>query len=170
MSDSESQPEGVFDLDRIRQLVELMREYDLAEVDLAQDEQSIRLKRGAEPAAPQVIAPMGALPTQPLPTPGGENPAGRTPAEQAAEDPNITVIKSPMVGTFYCKANPDADPFVRVGDMVQPDTVICIVEAMKVFNEIPADVSGRVVEVLVENEEPVEFGKPLFKVDVAPAD
>jgi acetyl-CoA carboxylase biotin carboxyl carrier protein len=70
-----------------------------------------------------------------------------------------------MVGTFYSKANPNAEPYVRVGDHVSPDKVVCIVEAMKVFNEIPAEVSGRILAVLAEEEEPVDFGRPLFKVD-----
>ena len=70
-----------------------------------------------------------------------------------------------MVGTFYSKPNPESENFAKVGDLVTPETTVCIVEAMKVFNEIPAEISGRIVAVLVENEEPIEFGKPLFKVD-----
>ena len=72
-----------------------------------------------------------------------------------------------MVGTFYCRANPDAPPFVNVGDPVSAETTVCIIEAMKVFNEIPAEISGTIVAILVEDEEPVEFGKPLFKVDTS---
>ena len=77
----------------------------------------------------------------------------------------MQVIKSPMVGTFYSAPEPDAAPFVKVGDHVGPETVVCIVEAMKVFNQIPAEVSGRIVSVLAENGAPVEFGQPLFRVD-----
>jgi acetyl-CoA carboxylase biotin carboxyl carrier protein len=72
-----------------------------------------------------------------------------------------------MVGTFYTRPNPEADAFIKVGDHINADTIVCVVEAMKVFNEIPADVSGQIVAVLVENEESVEFGKPLFKVDTS---
>ena len=75
------------------------------------------------------------------------------------------MIKSPIVGTFYAAANPESPPYVKVGDHVGPETTVCIVEAMKVFNQIPAEVSGKIIAVLVENGQPVEFGQPLFKVD-----
>ena len=91
-------------------------------------------------------------------------PAAREAAPESDSDSTV-YIKSPMVGTFYARPNPDAEPLVKVGDHVNADTIVCVVEAMKVFNEIPAEVSGKIVAVLVENEEPVEFGKPLFKVD-----
>ena len=84
---------------------------------------------------------------------------------QAIEGANIVVIKSPMVGTFFAKPNPKSPPFVKVGDHVDPEKTICIIEAMKVFNEIPAEIQGQVVAVLVQDGEAVEFGKPLFKVD-----
>ena len=74
-------------------------------------------------------------------------------------------IKSPMVGTFYARPNPNADAYVNVGDSVDPETTVCIIEAMKVFNEIPAETRGKIVAVLVDDEEPVDFGRPLFKVD-----
>ena len=77
----------------------------------------------------------------------------------------IAVIKSPMVGTFYAAPDPDSPPFVKVGDHVGPETTVCIVEAMKVFNQIPAEIAGRIIAVLAENGSPVEFGQPLFKVD-----
>ncbi len=89
-------------------------------------------------------------------------------SQPADDDENTVLIKSPMVGTFYSKANPEAaEAFVKVGDHVASDTTVCIIEAMKVFNEIPAEVTGRIIAVLVENEEAVEFGKPLFKVDTS---
>jgi acetyl-CoA carboxylase biotin carboxyl carrier protein len=86
-----------------------------------------------------------------------------TGAESKAE--NFAVIKSPMVGTFYAAPDPESPPFVKVGDHIGRETTVCIVEAMKVFNQIPAEVSGRIVATLVENGEPVEFGQPLFKVN-----
>jgi acetyl-CoA carboxylase biotin carboxyl carrier protein len=100
----------------------------------------------------------------------GHLPAHPTPLVtegQRAEDTNIALIKSPMVGTFYSRPSPEADAFVKVGDHVSHDTTVCIIEAMKVFNEIPADVSGKIIAVLAENEEAVEYGKPLFKVDTS---
>jgi len=95
--------------------------------------------------------------------------AARAPAPPLAAsvetEEHIALIKTPMVGTFYAASDPDSGPYVKVGDPVGSDTTVCIVEAMKVFNEIPAEVSGKIVAVLVENGEPVEFGQPLFKVD-----
>ena len=153
--------ESVFDLERIRQLIELMKEHELGEIDLRQAEQRIRLSRGgsAEPvvyAAPPVASPAVAA------APGSAAPAPAAPAEDEA---HIAYIKSPMVGTFYSKANPNAEPFVKVGDHVNGEQVICIIEAMKVFNEIPAEANGRILAVLVEDEEPVDFGRPLYKID-----
>jgi acetyl-CoA carboxylase biotin carboxyl carrier protein len=92
-------------------------------------------------------------------------PAAAEPARQPAADAGMLVIKSPMVGTFYKASGPDAAAFVKVGDRIGPEKTVCIVEAMKVFNEIPAGVSGQVVAILVENGAPVEFGQPLIKVD-----
>lgn len=147
----------VFEIERIKRLVELMEEHDLSEVDLQQDNERIKLKRGSTPTA----APAAAIPTASFTAPSV---AG---AATSADNPNIVTVDAPMVGTFYSRANPESEPFVKVGSMVQPDTVICIVEAMKVFNEIPAEVSGKVVEILAKEQEPVEFGKPLFKVDTS---
>ena len=81
------------------------------------------------------------------------------------DDASVAIVKSPMVGTFYTAPSPDVAAFVKVGDHVGPTSTVCVIEAMKVFNEIPAEVSGQIVAVLVENGEPVEFGQPLFKVD-----
>jgi len=92
-------------------------------------------------------------------------PAKAAPATQESEDEQIALIKSPIVGTFYTAPDPESSPYVKVGDHVGPETTVCIVEAMKVFNEIPAEVAGKIVAVLVENGDPVEYGQPLFKVD-----
>ena len=161
MTDADPTAKDVFDLEQIRQLVELMKEHDLAQVDLRQGEQRIRVKRGAEVASGTFLpnAAAVAVPTESSPI------SAESTGSDAQESDNFVYIKSPMVGTFYSKPNPESKNFVNVGDLVSADTTICIIEAMKVFNEIPADVSGRVVAVLAENEEPVEFGKPLFKVD-----
>ena len=149
----------IFDIDRIRRLVQLMEEHDLAEVDLKQDEQQIKLCRGASglvaPAMPAVAAP--AIPAAA---------ASAAPAVET-DGANIVTINAPMVGTFYSKPKPDAPDFVKVGDSVTNDTTVCIVEAMKVFNEIPADVSGKIVAVLVKDGDAVDRGKPMFKVDTS---
>lgn len=157
-SDPESHSDDVFDLDRIRRLIALMEEHDLRELDLHQSEQQIRLCRGAEMT---YSVPM-------TPAPGTLSvPAANAGSEEANDDEHIVYIKSPMVGTFYIRANPNADPYVKVGDIVDPETTVCIVEAMKVFNEIPAEIRGKIVAVLVDDEEPVDHGRPLFKVDTS---
>jgi acetyl-CoA carboxylase biotin carboxyl carrier protein len=154
MSDSETNADDVFELERIRRLIELMKEHDLSEIDLRQAQHRIRLCRGslAEPPVRSLPVAASALPAAP-------------PLAAAEDEANIVYIKSPMVGTFYSKSNPNAEPYVRVGDHIDAATTICIIEAMKVFNEIPAEVSGRVMAVLADDEEAVDFGRPLFKVD-----
>ncbi len=164
MADSSTGGEDVFNVDRIRRLIDLMKEYDLSEVDLKQSEQQIRLVRGG--VAPIMSAPV-AMPAMQMPSAQPAASAAGTSAGGAADadGPHIAIIKSPMVGTFYTRANPKAEPFVKVGSSVTADTTVCIIEAMKVFNEIPAEVRGTIVSILVENEQPVDFGRPLFKVD-----
>ena len=155
MTSSESAPEDVFDLERIRRLVQLMEEHDLGEVDLQQAEQRIRLKRGREAAS---AIPLAAMP---------QAAAAAAPARSAEDEAHIVTIKSPMVGTFYARPKPGAEPYVKVGDRVSETSTVCIIEAMKMFNEIQAEVSGQIVAVLVKNEEPVDVNKPLFKVDTS---
>ncbi|MFO0867631.1 MAG: acetyl-CoA carboxylase biotin carboxyl carrier protein [Pirellulales bacterium] len=158
MAESEPNRGDVFDLDKIRSLIELMKEHDLTEIDLRENEQKIRLCRGG--SGEIRLAPMAAPTPAALPVAAAAPPA-------AVDGANIAVIKSPMVGTFYSRPNPNAEAFVKVGDHVDPETVVCIIEAMKVFNEIQAEVRGRVVAVLVDDESPVEFGKPLYKIDTS---
>lgn len=166
MTNSGAVPGDVFDVRKVRRLVELMNEHDLAEIDLRQADQRIRLRKGVElpsllvgPPAVPAVGPVGS--TAPAPAPVSATPAGESPAETT----NTILIKSPMVGTFYTSSSPDVEPFVKVGDHVNQDTTVCIVEAMKVFNEIPAECSGQIVAFLVDNGDPVEFGQALFKVD-----
>jgi acetyl-CoA carboxylase biotin carboxyl carrier protein len=155
-------PGDVFDVKRVRKFIELMNEHDLAEIDLKQGDQRIRLRR------PEAVT-MSAVPTMSMPMSAGAPAAAaggdRKAAEPPADDSKLAVIKSPMVGTFYAAANPDSPPFVKVGDQVGPDTTVCIVEAMKVFNEIPAECAGRIAAVLVQTGDPVEFNQPLFRVE-----
>lgn len=161
MSESEANADDVFELERIRRLIELMKEHDLSEIDLRQSQHRIRLCRGS-----LAEHPARSLPPAASALPAAGNAAAISPPQDAAEDDaHIVYIKSPMVGTFYSKPNPNSEPYVRVGDHIDEATTICIIEAMKVFNEIPAEVSGRVMAVLADDEEPVDFGRPLFKVD-----
>jgi acetyl-CoA carboxylase biotin carboxyl carrier protein len=165
MSEPKGSTETIFEVGRIRKLVELMKEHDLSEIDLRESRQRIRICRGPkEPARPAYGPPP---PPPPPPHASGPSPESRTPSPSATDGPNITVIKSPMVGTFYARANPKAEPYVKVGDRIDTTTVVCIIEAMKVFNEIPAETKGKIVSVLCEDGEAVEFDKPLFKVDTS---
>ncbi|MEL7496669.1 MAG: acetyl-CoA carboxylase biotin carboxyl carrier protein [Planctomycetota bacterium] len=149
--------ESVFEVDKIRELIELMQEHELSEVDLRQSDQRIRLRRGNDAVVYSAPAPVAAAPAAVAPAAAAESAA-------PAEDTNVVMIESPTIGTFYSKPKPEAPDYVKVGDVVTPDTVVCIVEAMKMFNEIPAGVSGTIVEVLVANGDPVDNNKPLFKV------
>lgn len=167
----------VFDVARVRELVELMRAHDLSEIDLRAGDWQIRLRRGPESAAPPAVSPFpvpvyvpGVAPGNvglPQPPQAPPVPAAKEaePSPPPPKEEHIAYIRSPMVGTFYAAPDPDSPPYVKVGDHVNPDTIVGIVEAMKVFNELPAEISGKIVAVLVENGEPVEYGQPLFKVD-----
>ncbi len=149
----------VFDVRKIRRLVELMKEHELTEIDLRQEDMRIQLRRGPGEAPVQAVArPAAGGTSAPEPAPAATD-------ETPTEEKHIALITSPIVGTFYSAPDPEAPPYVKVGDHVGPDTTVCIVEAMKVFNEIPAELSGKIVAVLARNGEPVEYGQPLFKVD-----
>ncbi len=157
------------DLEQIKQLIELMVEHDLSRLEIQEGETHILLKRGTAPIVQAVSAALPAAPQAsagPAPPPAGSQLAAETPAEPKPES-NEVFIRSPMVGTFYAAPDPESPPFVKVGDVVTPDTVVCLIEAMKVFNEIKAEVSGRITRVLVNNAEAVEYDQPLFAV--APA-
>ena len=160
MSEPDTKPESedsVFEVQRIRRLVELMKEHDLSEIDLRESRHRIRICRGPREASRPSYGP---------PPPAAPQ-AGTTPATEAlaADSPNTVTIKSPMVGTYYSRPNPKAEAFVKIGSKVDVNTPICVIEAMKVFNEIPAEVRGTVIAILVEDGESVEFDKPLFKVE-----
>lgn len=159
-----AQGDGPFSLGALRDLVELMEQHGLTEVSLKNRETHWRLRRGPE-GVPGFGVPAGYPPpmTPPPPPPAAPHLAAES---QAATVPAASgvLIKSPTVGTFYSAASPDDPPFATVGSRVQPDTVVCLIEAMKVFNQIPAEVSGVIAEVLARNGDSVEFGQPLFRV------
>lgn len=162
--DSQDNQADVFDVSRVKKLVSLMNEHDLSEIDLRQGPQRVRLRRGGDQpvmaVAPSVAAPAPAPAAAPAPAPAAP-PAEAAPAAPAAGK----TINSPMVGTFYLSSSPEAAAFVKVGDQVGADTTVCIIEAMKVFNEIPAETSGKIAAILVENGAAVEFGQPLFSLE-----
>jgi len=150
------------DVREIKALIALMRENELVELEIEGREGRVRLVRGdLKPSE----APRAARPTPAPPTPA---PRQAAPSEQAAElAPNQVNVASPMVGTFYRSASPDAPPFVTEGDTVRKGQPLCIVEAMKMMNEIEAEVSGRVLRVLVENGQPVQYGQPLMVIETS---
>jgi len=145
------------DLKQVRELLQLMEDHGLDEVEVENGKLRIRLKKsGSMPLASVIAAPMQ------VSSPNG-GAAQEAPAK-AREEEDLVPVKSPMVGTFYRAPSPEADPFVNPGDHVTPDQVVCIIEAMKVMNEIKAEVEGEVVRFLVENGESVEYGQPLLVV------
>ncbi|MEM9253524.1 MAG: acetyl-CoA carboxylase biotin carboxyl carrier protein [Planctomycetota bacterium] len=153
------------DLKTLRQLIKLMVDNELTELDLEEGGEKIRLRRrDGSPvitAAPVAVAPVpGVAPAVPTPASDGAAPA----APPADADEGLDPLKSPMVGTCYLAPSPEADTFVNVGDRVSADTVVCLVEAMKVFNEIKAEMSGTIEKVLVDNGQAVEFDQPIFLV------
>jgi acetyl-CoA carboxylase biotin carboxyl carrier protein len=149
-------------VDEIRELINLAAETGIAELEVQRGENRVRIRRAAF-AAPQefVVAPPAGAPYGPAPAPAVEAPKekGDKPA-----DLNLTLVKSPIVGTFYEGPSPGAPPFVRVGERVQPGKVLCIIESMKLMNEIEAETSGIIESKLVMNGQPVEYGEALFAV------
>lgn len=155
---------------KIRHLVRLMHKYDLTAIDIQEGESHIRLRRrnpdAVAHAAPAAV-PMAIPAAAPVPAAAAAAPAAASAPAPAAAAPAGIYIESPTVGTFYASSAPGAEPFAQVGTVVRENTTVGIIEAMKVFTEIPAGVSGKIVEVLVKDKEPVEFGQRLFRVEPA---
>jgi len=147
--------------DHLKKIIRLMVEADLSELSIEDKSAKISLKRGTCVTATSATPSIPTVPVQAPNVPAAAN----IPAAPSAEPANTFIIKSPMVGTFYASPNPDAKPYVEVGSTVNNDTVVCVLEAMKVMNEIKAEKSGVIKEILVENGEPVEFGQPLFVLE-----
>lgn len=151
-------------IDDFERIAKVIKEFDLAEVQLEGQDFKLHIKQNQATAAleqmqnPALMSPANVM-AMPLNTPS-MLPANH---DERLED-NCHLITSPMVGTFYRCPSPDRPPFVEVGKSVQPTTIVCIIEAMKVMNEIPADASGTILEVLVKDGQPIEFGQPLFKI------
>ncbi len=158
------------DIKEIRKIIELMKSNELTKFELEQEGFRISLKRGNGDDVKMVMPAAGPMP-MPVSVPAPVAASASAPAPTAApaaapadEDAGLIEIKSPIVGTFYRSGAPDQDPYVSVGKEVDKDSVVCIIEAMKVMNEIKADVRGVITKILVENATPVMFGQPLFKV------
>ena len=158
------------ELQEIKKLIEMIEKSPITEFELVDKELKIRIsKNGAGPSASHVVpipaVPSAAVSMAAAPTPSPAPPVA--PASHSETRSALFEIKSPMVGTFYRAPSPDAEPYVRMGDTVEPGKVLCIVEAMKLMNELECEVKGRIVEIVVENAQPVEFGQVLFRVDTS---
>ena len=153
------------DIRKVKKLIELVEESGIAELEINEGEESVRISRyGTGPApAPASYAPAPAAAA--TMTGAAPTPAADSDSEEEAELPSGHVVKSPMVGTYYSSPSPGAKPFVAVGDSVSEGETICIVEAMKILNQIEAEVTGTVKAILVENAQPVEYGQPLMIID-----
>jgi acetyl-CoA carboxylase biotin carboxyl carrier protein len=152
------------ELKDIKAIIDLMKKNSITEFELEEKDSKLRLKRGGNGvAAPLAASDDAAQISMPAPLPM-LNPAAPAPVAAPPVNTGEIDIKSPMIGTFYRSPSPEAAPYVEIGTEVTPDTVVCIIEAMKVMNEIKAEVKGVVTQPLVENGKPVEFGQPLFKV------
>jgi len=170
----------MIDIRKLKELVRLMVENELSELDLKDEQETVSIKRGsagtvinhqpviygsgAAPGSAPSAAPRRAMPSEDAGEEGGPNGPGAAGAAAAASEAGLVAIESPMVGTFYTSANPDSPPFVLAGATVGPETTVCLIEAMKVFNEIKAEISGTIERVLVESGKPIEFGQKLFLV------
>ena len=155
-------------MEELRELIELLRDNGLAELELENEGFRVRLRREstASESSHAVAAPSPApvpAPVAPAPAPSPAHP-GTQASTAAAQDQDLHIIPSPIVGTFYRSPSPTADAFVKIGSQVEPESVVCIIEAMKLMNEIQAEATGEVVKIYVENGQPVEYGQPLFGI------
>ena len=155
----------------LKELIDFLIEKDISEFELERGDVKVRIKRGGETVAPVIThaMPMAAVPMAAHPAQASHAPAASIPPPASAPPPaaveeELHAVKSPIVGTFYEAPGPGALPFVKPGDQVAAGQVLCIIEAMKLMNEIEADASGEVVKVLVSNGQPVEYGQPLFAI------
>ncbi len=155
MAKDKDKESSIFDISRLRELIELMQEHDLNEVDLKQAEQRIRLRRGPDGVPVTYSAPAAvAAPAASVPAPSADD----------ASDDSVYIL-SEAVGTFYSRSKPDQPSFVNVGDQISPDTIVCLIEAMKLFNEVTAGLSGKIKEILVKDGDPIDHGMKLFRVE-----
>ena len=158
-------PATMMDIRKLKELIRLMVDNDLTELDLKDKEEQVLLKRGhggtVTHVTPAVMSAPAAAPAAAAPAPKAAAPSA---APAADDDAGLVAIESPMVGTFYASPGPDKPAFVSVGSEVGADTTVCLVEAMKIFNEIKAERSGTVAKILVKSGQPVEFGQKLFLI------
>jgi acetyl-CoA carboxylase biotin carboxyl carrier protein len=156
------------DIRKVKKLIELLEESGIAEIEIREGEESVRISRQSTGAVQTFAAPVYAPPpamAAPAAAPAAGPGSGAAPAAAAAAHSPDKVVTAPMVGTFYAAPAPGAKPFVEIGSEVKPGDVLCIIEAMKMMNQIESDKAGRVVSILVKNGDPVEFGQSLFVIE-----
>jgi len=154
------------DLTEIKKLIRLVERSQIEELEIQEEGLQVRVTKGKSIAAPPTMMTTPA-PTAIDPVPVNQPGVPVNTTETEARSDNLIEIKAPMVGTFYHASAPDADPYVKVGDNIEPGKILCIVEAMKLMNEIESEVSGKIVKIMVENAQPVEFNQVLFLVEKA---
>ncbi len=154
------------DVRKIKKLIELIESSDIAELEIVEGEESVKISRNhTQPIYAAAPPPMAAAPAAPAAAPTGNGLNFQDPGKEESNLPTGETMNSPMVGTFYGAASPTSDDFVKVGDSVKVGDTLCIIEAMKMLNQIESEKSGVVKAILVENETPVEFGQPLFVIE-----
>jgi acetyl-CoA carboxylase biotin carboxyl carrier protein len=162
------QPGASVNMDELRELIALLHDNGLAELELERQNFRVRLRKEGAYAPVYASEPMLTAPSARPATSGATAPAPAHPGAQAetaaSEDQDLHIITSPIVGNFYRSPSPTADSFVKIGSKVEPETVVCIIEEMKLMNEIQAEAGGEVVKIYVENGQPVEYGQPLFGI------
>ena len=151
-------------LEEIKELVQLVIDSGIAELEVTRGDDAVRVRRAFGPGTQEIVAPAPAAAPEVGPAPRPAEVAAPEKPATEIEDESLVYVKSPIVGTFYEAPAPDAAPFVRVGDQVSPGQVLCIIESMKLMNEIEAEISGAIVGKLVENGRPVEFGEAMFSI------
>ena len=153
------------DVKVVKELIEMMSTNDVVELEIVDGENKIYLRRPSSEMPQQIMTQAPMVQQAPImTTPAATAPSVAPATATAAVDDGLATVESPIVGTYYTAPSPDADPFVKVGDRVSAETTVCIIEAMKVMNEIKAEISGTIEKILVSNGQAVEFGQPLFKV------
>jgi acetyl-CoA carboxylase biotin carboxyl carrier protein len=164
--------ESSVNMDELRELIQLIRENEFSEFELEREGFRVRFRRGSDVSeagagshemAETITSRAAALETTLAPTSAPSHPGAKA-QTAASEDQDLYMIPSPIVGTFYRSASPNAEPFVKIGSQVEPEAVVCIIEAMKLMNEIQAETTGEIVKIYVENGQPVEYGQPLFGI------
>jgi acetyl-CoA carboxylase biotin carboxyl carrier protein len=163
--------ENSVNMDELRELIQLIRENEFTEFELEREGFRVRFRRGAEVSEASTgfnevreLGSSASVPENVVSQVSAPSHPGAKAQTEASEDQDLYIIPSPIVGTFYRAASPNAEAFVKIGSVVEPDTIVCIIEAMKLMNEIQAETTGEVAKIYVENGQPVEYGQPLFGI------